>query len=114
MKKQASAGQQCRRLNFCCTEAEFQKIQDQFRNTTDRSYSAYARKMLLASPVKMISRNRSLDELIDTLGGLRNTLETITEKPGWNVVGHTELTNILLEIRTVTYKIADLCMPNQS
>jgi hypothetical protein len=114
MKKQFRPGSKSRLLNFTCTEEEYQKILEQYRNTTDRSLSAYARKMLLGKPVTINYRDRSMDDLIDTLAGLQTTLETIIEKKDWDPRKVAELFGLLKDIKSVTYKIAEVCVPKSN
>lgn len=53
---------------------EYRQLQTNFKRTTCRKISEYARKILLSKPVTVNHRNASLDELMTELIRLRNEL----------------------------------------
>jgi hypothetical protein len=56
---------------------EYDQIHRQFRRTTCRKISEYARKILLQKPVTTTCRNQSLDELMGELIVLRKELNRL-------------------------------------
>lgn len=59
------------------TEAEYQRFLGGFRHCAERSLAAYARKLLLGGPVKILAHNRSADLLIEELAVLRKELNAL-------------------------------------
>ena len=59
------------------SEEERQKLNDFFSRSTCNSMSEYARKVLLAEPVKIFYRNQSIDEFVEEIIGLKNELSAI-------------------------------------
>lgn len=53
---------------------EYARLHRQFRKTTCRKLSEYARKMLLGKPVTTTYRNQSLDDFMAEMMRLRNEL----------------------------------------
>ncbi len=56
---------------------EYDKIHKQFKKTTCRKISEYARKALLDKPITTIHRNQSIDDLMTEAIRLRNELNSI-------------------------------------
>jgi len=61
-------------LHLRLSPDEYVKVHRQFKRTTARKLSEYARKVLLSKPVTVNHRNASLDELMTELIRLRNEL----------------------------------------
>ena len=61
-------------LHLRLSPDEYAKVHSQFKRTTARKLSEYARKVLLSKPVTVNHRNASLDELMTELIRLRNEL----------------------------------------
>jgi len=61
-------------VNVRLTEAEFAELSKLFTLTTDRKMSDFARRKLLGKPVKILSRDASLDALTEQLAKLRTEL----------------------------------------
>jgi len=61
-------------LHLRLSPDEYAKVHRQFKRTTARKLSEYARKVLLSKPVTVNHRNQSLDELMTELIRLRNEL----------------------------------------
>lgn len=64
-------------LQVRLTPAEQQKIRDSFSISTSRKLSDYARKKLLDKPIKIYTRNKSLDDFMAEMIQLRNELNAI-------------------------------------
>lgn len=64
-------------LHLRLTSAEYEILQKQFKKSTCRKLSDYARKNLLQKPVVLKYRNESLDELMSELILLRKDLNGI-------------------------------------
>nr|WP_295924659.1 plasmid mobilization relaxosome protein MobC [uncultured Dyadobacter sp.] len=61
-------------LHLRLNSEEYRQLQTNFKRTTCRKISEYARKILLSKPVTVNHRNASLDELMTELIRLRNEL----------------------------------------
>jgi hypothetical protein len=61
-------------LHLRLSEAEHAQIEKEFKKTTLRKLSEYARRILLGKPVVAAVRNRSLDDLMTELTTLRKDL----------------------------------------
>jgi len=66
-----------RKLTVRLTEAEYNKVQLSFKNTTKRKLSEYVRYVLLDKPVTVYTRNKSLDEIAVTLSLLKSGISAI-------------------------------------
>ncbi len=66
-----------RRLNVRLSQQEWDKVHKLASNTTCRSTSEYARKLLTGKPVRVFYRNQSFDELEQQMIRLLPRLETI-------------------------------------
>lgn len=64
-------------LHVRLTEAEYQKIIEQFARTTEKYVSDYARKILLQKPMIRAVRNQSLQDIMADLSFLRKDLNGI-------------------------------------
>jgi hypothetical protein len=63
------------RLNVRMSQAEWDKVHKLATNTTCRSVSEYARKVLVEKPVKVFYRNRSFDDFEEQMTRLLPQLE---------------------------------------
>lgn len=68
-----------RRLNIRLTQQEWDKVHRLSANTTCRSVSEYARKVLSEKPVKVFYRNKSFDAFEEQMIGLLSQLERFGE-----------------------------------
>ena len=68
-----------RRLNLRLSQQEWDKIHRLSSNSTCRSVSEYARKVLAEKPVKVFYRNQSFDEFEEQMTRLLPLLETFGE-----------------------------------
>jgi len=77
MKEEIKKNNKNRWLNIRLSEVEYQKMMKGFSNTADQKLSNYARKLLLAKPVKVLYRNATLDDFMDEMILLRRELSAI-------------------------------------
>lgn len=68
-----------RRLNIRLSQQEWDKVNRLSSNSTCRSVSEYARKVLSEKPVKVFYRNRSFDDFEEQMTNLLPRLETFGE-----------------------------------
>ena len=73
----ANSTNRTRHLSVRFTSEEFSKLQQKCKATTSRRISDYARKVLLAQPVKVKQHNQSLDNFMAELIQLRQELNAI-------------------------------------
>jgi MobC-like protein len=71
-----------RRLNIRLSEQEWDKVHQLSSNTTCRSISEYARKLLLNKPVKVFYRNQSFDHFEEQMNCLLPQLEAHNDAIG--------------------------------
>ncbi|MBS1664873.1 MAG: hypothetical protein JST68_27750 [Bacteroidetes bacterium] len=71
-----------RRLNIRLSQQEWDKIHNLTKNTTCRSVSEYARKVLSEKPVKVFYRNQSFDDFEQQMLQLRPLLEAFGDNIG--------------------------------
>lgn len=64
-------------LHIRLTQSEYNKLQAGFSSSTKQKISSYARDLLLDKPVTVYTRNRSLDDFVSEMIGLRNELKSI-------------------------------------
>ena len=64
-------------LHIRLTEPEYKKLQAGFSTSTKQKISSYARDILLDKPVTVYTRNRSIDDFVSEMIGLRNELKAI-------------------------------------
>jgi hypothetical protein len=83
----------------------------QWKNSTCRTFSEYARRLLMAQPVVMTTRNLSLDSLIDLINGTRAELAKWQESPILSVEEKTRLFTLVVHMKEVFYQIAAICIP---
>jgi c-di-GMP-related signal transduction protein len=96
-------------MSISCSPEEYATMQTLWKESTSRSFSGYARKILLGKPVIVKCRNVSLDALIDELNQLRNQLEQAMIRNPSAV--DTSLTyRILQMIRAIADKISEQCV----
>lgn len=58
-------------------QAEYDRINNRFKKTRFRKLSEYVRSVLLAQPVTVFYRDRSMDELLEEMVNLRQELNAI-------------------------------------
>lgn len=114
MKKRPAGENKGLNIAFRCSVDEYNAIRTLGRNTTCRSFSEYARKVLLAKPVAITHRNLSLDRLIDTMTGIRKELEKVQELQTLSSTDKIQLSKMVQEIKELLVKIFDQCILNKN
>jgi hypothetical protein len=96
-------------LRIYCSLAEYAIMQTQWEKSTSRSFSGYARQVLLGKPVIVTWRNASLDALISELNELRSQLEQAMTRDPPSI--EISLANKILQMITIiANKISEQCM----
>ena len=98
------------KIALCCTKKEYEAMRELSRKSTSRSFSEYARKVLLGKPVAITHRDLSLDSLIDAINGIRNELERILDHQSLRQADIARLSVLIQEVKALFYKIADKCI----
>jgi hypothetical protein len=105
-------------LHLRLSSAEYELLQKQFRTTTERKISAYARKVFLAEPMIGVYRNVTADalmlefsRLIKDLNGVANnfnqavhvlhTLKQNAQFAKWLVLYQNDQKTLLTDIRAI-------------
>jgi hypothetical protein len=66
-----------RRITLRLTPQEYEKIEQQYKNSTCRKLSDYVRKHLFNKPITTHYRNQSMDDSIEEIVLLRNELSAV-------------------------------------
>ena len=99
-----------KKIALCCTDREYDSMREFARLSTSRTFSDYARTVLLKKPVAITHRNLSLDGLIDALNAVNNELERLLDHQSLRQADLAQVTTLLQEIKSICYKIADECI----
>jgi hypothetical protein len=94
----------------CCTKEEYEAIREKVQKTASKSFSAYARKLLLGQPPVVSAHNHSLDAVVDCMGGLRGQLERLMERPDLSLTERSQVAQLMSEINSIAHKILEACM----
>ena len=84
----------------------------QWRKSTCRTFSEFARKLVLAQPVVMTTRNLSLDNLIELVNSTRADLAKLLETSSLSAQEESRLFDLLETMKKAFYQIADVCILN--
>lgn len=98
------------KIALCCTKKEYDAMRELSRLSTSRSFSEYARKVLLNRPVTITIRDLSLNSLIDAVNGIRNELEGLLDRPSLKQADINQLAALIKELKLIFYQIADQCI----
>ena len=117
MEKRFTAPARRRRLNIRLSQQEWNLIQGLAANSTCRSVSEYARKVLAQKPVKVLYRNQSFDEFeeqmatrfLPLLEQLREYVARVTAADPVALATLQRLANIFEDIRELLAKLSDQC-----
>jgi uncharacterized protein (DUF1778 family) len=111
MKKLANPPARRRRLNIRLSQQEWNFIQGLAANSTCRSTSDYARKVLVQKPVNVLYRNQSFDEFEEQMTTrFLPLLEQYKERFGQiNVEDQEGLLTSFTDIKKLLAKISDQC-----
>jgi hypothetical protein len=66
--------QKTKLLAVLMSESEYSNLQEKFRSTTHRGFSEFVRCVLRREPVVRKYRNASLDDILEALVDLKNTV----------------------------------------
>jgi|HubBroStandDraft_4_1064222.scaffolds.fasta_scaffold385509_1 hypothetical protein len=91
---------------------DYEVLTAKWKKSTCRTFSEYARKVLLAEPVVMTTRNLSLDILIEAVNRTRAELAKLQEKPILSAEDRNRLFAMILDLKEAYYRISELCIPN--
>jgi chromatin segregation and condensation protein Rec8/ScpA/Scc1 (kleisin family) len=110
-----------RRLNIRLSQQEWDKVHKLSANSTCRSVSEYARKVLSEKPVKVFYRNQSFDEFEERMTQLLPLLEAFGENFSQLVKtradlqplldSHRDFSKTAAAIKTHLEKLSDQCDP---
>ena len=96
-------------LHVYLNEGDYNAFDQAYAATSHRSHSSYARALLIARPVRVITRNRSLDDFIETAVKLRKELKLLLSKEVFSREEKAELFGQIASIQENLIKIVDLC-----
>ena len=82
-----------------------------FRKSIYKHKSEYGRKLLLGKPVKVLYRNRSMDELVEMGVGLRKDLRRLLDREAMDAYSGAEISSRLATIEEQLIKLVELCGP---
>jgi DNA repair ATPase RecN len=110
-----------RRLNIRLSQQEWDKVHKLSANSTCRSVSEYARKVLAEKPVKVFYRNQSFDEFEERMTVLLPLLEAFGDNFSQLIKTRSDLQTLLdahrafskttEEIKAHLEKLSDQCDP---
>lgn len=75
--KQREKAVYTRRVSIRLKETEFKKLEAEFKKTTCRKFSEYARNIMLAKPITVRYRNASADAFLTEMIGLKKELSAV-------------------------------------
>lgn len=107
--------QRMHRLNIRLSQKEWEKVRRLYANSTSRSISEYARKLLTNQPVTQLFRNPPLEELASRLPPLLDYMTSVgnsamsTNPDFLATYGNT--VEIAEDIRTLLIKLSEGCDP---
>ncbi|HEY4061131.1 MAG TPA: hypothetical protein VGM30_04485 [Puia sp.] len=97
------------RVQVLYTHQEIDKLKKLYSKSTCPSLGSYVRKVSLREPVEITRRNLSFDDFVQEIVVLRKELSFV-RKLTYTFEREAQLIRLQEEIRTVIYKISDLCM----
>src|ERR1700754_1448148 len=90
---------------------EYQRMKKHFARSTKKTISSYVRSVSLQEPVVTICRNASFDAFVEEVILLRKEMADVRQLP-MTPEREEQLIRLHEDIKSVIYKIADLCMPS--
>lgn len=103
------------RLNLRLSETEWKKVNRLYANSTCRSISEYARKLLTNQPVNVFFRNPAPRDLLFLVQPLMDCIElaaeSMTNVDLAQVNDFGNIMEVLEDIRTYLAKLSGLCDP---
>lgn len=88
---------------------EYEEFLRAYKSTIYRNQSAYARKLLLGKPVRVIIRDRSLDDFIEWGVGLRKDLKLLLDRDSFTQSEKEELRQKLNAVEEIIIQIVKQC-----
>jgi len=88
---------------------EYQAFLEGFKHSLCKKKSHYARRLLLGKPVSVIYRNRSLDDFIEMVIGLRKDLRDLRSKENFSASEKEMLNQLILGVQGQLIKFIDIC-----
>jgi hypothetical protein len=110
MKRKSSRPIRSKTLAIGCTPDEFEQIKARWRQSTNRKFAEYARKVLQELPVVLTYRNLSIDHLINVVNGTREELRKLIDYAALTDSEKQRISGLLSEIKDIFYEIANLCI----
>jgi hypothetical protein len=98
-----------RQLGVYLREEEYQAFLEAFGKSGYRSKTDYARRLVLGKPVKVLARNRSLDDLIELGVKLRKELRLLLTKDMFTPVEKESLIRNIVNIEEHLVKLVESC-----
>jgi hypothetical protein len=92
-----------------CTQKEHDVIFQRASQSTCRSFSEYARKMMIGNSVMMKTYNVSLDALIEAVNGVRQQLDKLIAHEGLPPSDRMQVNILARELQVLFNQIADQC-----
>jgi hypothetical protein len=96
-------------LNVYLNERDYKAFEQAYAATSHRSHSSFARALLIRKPVKIIYRNRSVDDFIETAVKLRKELKLLLSRETFSQEEKAELSRQIASIQENLIKVVDLC-----
>ena len=104
--------QRTKKLTIRYTEEEYADLQRQFARTTATHLATYFRKVSLAEPVVIKTRNASFDEFLATVIPLQRELRALRRLHEFTPENETQLVELHRAIQLALEKITLPCMPS--
>ena len=96
-------------LSIYFRQGEFELFQEAFQNSNYQKRNDFARKLLTGKPVRVIYRNRSLDDLVEMGVGLRKDLKRVLSGEMLNDSEKDELKKRVISIEENLIKLIEVC-----
>lgn len=98
-----------RHLNIYLPEKDYKAFIEAFQGTTYQSMTAYARNLILGKPVRVLCRNRSLDDFIELGVKMRKELRLLLTKDLLTVEEKEDLMRRVGQIEEYLINIVEIC-----
>ena len=106
MKKRLKNINTC--LSIYLTPLECEDLHKRMLATTCRSKSEFVRKVLFRKPLRVLTRDESIDDMIEELAGLRHELANLLSKSKSFTLGvEVRLEGLVREIKDKINKLSD-------
>ena len=95
-------------LSIRLSQEEFKEVYRQCENSTCRSLTEYAKKVLTKKPVTVKVRNQSQDDLLQAMIGIKNRLEQLAGRA--EELNAPNLLRELADIKSITRQTFEKCL----